>query len=256
MKLYRLVTALTFLLFLKTTASFSNPSLDFKKANEFYSKGNYQKAKELYLGIIKSNYTSAELCFNIGNCLYKTDSLAGAILFYERALKLNPKDEDIQLNLQIANGKTVDKIEPMPKLFIATYWIDFISLCSTNLWAIITIAISFICVAFLFLFYFSGSEVLKRVFFFSGLLLFVLMCFTLATTFYSNNYFNNQNNSKAVVFEEVINVKSAPNEGSVNLFNLHLGTTVHIKEREQKWVRIKIDNGNEGWIEETAIRNI
>lgn len=122
-----LVIIVTLLLFWNTKNTFSNVKSDFEKANTLYFQNKFKEAKDVYLEIATQNCRSAELYFNIGNCLYKLDSLEGAILYFERAKKLKPNDEDINLNLQIANGKIVDKIEPIPQLFIATYWIEFIS---------------------------------------------------------------------------------------------------------------------------------
>jgi SH3-like domain-containing protein len=49
---------------------------------------------------------------------------------------------------------------------------------------------------------------------------------------------------------------SAPNESSMNLFSLHIGTTVQVKEVDGDWLKVKIDNGNEGWIKKIKVRII
>jgi len=235
---------------------FSNEDSNFEKANTLYSQNKFKEAKDIYLGIAKQNFRSAELYFNLGNCLYKLDSLEGAILYYERAKKLRPNDEDINLNLQIANGKIVDKIEPIPQLFIATYWIEFVSFFATYIWAIISIALSFVSVLFFFFYYFSKNSLQKRIYFFTGIIFLWVMVFSLLVTNASHNYFSAKDNSRGVVFEDVVNIKSAPNENSVTLFGLHIGTTVHIKEIQGEWLKVKIDNGNEGWIKSNSLRII
>ncbi|MEI6523061.1 MAG: tetratricopeptide repeat protein [Bacteroidota bacterium] len=251
-----LVIIVTLLFFWNTKNTFSNVKSDFEKANALYSQNKFKEAKEVYLEIATQNYRSAELYFNIGNCLYKLDSLEGAILYFERAKKLKPNDEDINLNLQIANGKIVDKIEPIPQLFIATYWIEFISFFATYIWAIISIIISFVSVSFFLFYYFAKNPLSKRVFFFSGIFFFLLMIFMLIVTHSSNNYFSAKDNSRAVIYEDVVNIMSAPNESSMNLFSLHIGTTVQVKEVDGDWLKIKINNGNEGWIKKIKVRII
>jgi tetratricopeptide (TPR) repeat protein len=251
-----LVIVITVCFFCFSKLGFSQVDTDFEKANTFYAQNKFKEAKELYLGIVAKKFTSAELYFNLGNCLYKLDSLEGAILYYERAKKLKPNDEDISLNLQIANGKIVDKIEPVPQLFIATFWIEFITFFATYIWAIISIAFSFISVLFFFLYYFSTNSLQKRIYFFSGIIFLWVMLFSLIVTNSSHNYFSAKDNSKGVIYEDVVNIKSAPNENSISLFTLHIGTTVHIKEVDGVWLKVKIDNGNEGWIKASSLRNI
>jgi uncharacterized protein YgiM (DUF1202 family) len=82
------------------------------------------------------------------------------------------------------------------------------------------------------------------------------MLFSLIVTNSSHNYFSAKDNSKGVIYEDVVNIKSAPNENSISLFTLHIGTTVHIKEVDGVWLKVKIDNGNEGWIKASSLRNI
>jgi tetratricopeptide (TPR) repeat protein len=251
-----IVSLVTILFFFFTGNLFSNENSNFEKANTLYSQNKFEEAKNIYLGIARNSFSSAELYFNLGNCLYKLDSLEGAILYYERAKKLKPNDEDINLNLQIANGKIVDKIEPVPQLFIATFWIEFISYFATNIWAIISIVLSVVSVLFFFLYYFSQNSFQKRIYFFSGIMFLFVIVFAMIVTNSSHNYFSAKDNSRGVIYEEVVNIKSAPNDSSINLFSLHIGTTVQIKEIEGDWLKVKIDNGNEGWIEKIKVRII
>src|SRR4051812_4383220 len=89
----------------------------FNKGNTFYQKEEYDKAIEQYDKLLKQGYESSELYYNLGNSYYKTGNIPSSILNYERALKLSPSDEDIILNLKLANLKIIDKIEPLPQLF-------------------------------------------------------------------------------------------------------------------------------------------
>ena len=83
---------------LSFTAWAQNDSI-FNIANEAYADGNYQEAQRLYQSILKDDEMSSELYFNLGNTHYKLENLAQSIYYYEKALKLNPKDEAILNNL-------------------------------------------------------------------------------------------------------------------------------------------------------------
>ena len=70
---------------------------------------------------------------------------------------------------------------------------------------------------------------------------------------YNIDNWKKQNNS-AIIFEKKINVNSEPNNRSILLFNLHEGTMIEVTEKLDDWLKIKIANGSEGWIENKNIR--
>ena len=70
----------------------------YEKANEVYKAGNYDSAKVLYSEIIQNGMVSSELFYNLGNTFYKKGNIPEAILFFERAHRLSPNDEDIKYN--------------------------------------------------------------------------------------------------------------------------------------------------------------
>ena len=87
----------------------------FDKANQLYNSGNYQRALSTYTSILDASQHSASLYYNIANCHYKLNKIALSIYYYEKALLLDPKDEDIINNLSFAQKMTVDAIQEIPK---------------------------------------------------------------------------------------------------------------------------------------------
>ena len=61
---------------------------------------------------------------------------------------------------------------------------------------------------------------------------------------------------EAIVFEKQISVNDEPNDRSEVLFNLHEGTKVNIIEKLENWLKIKLENGAEGWIKSKGIKQI
>ena len=108
-----------FLLFLAIFFSFFVKAEDnlFKKGTEFYDSGNYQMAITYFDSLIDAGTVSSEIHYNKGNCYFKLDSLALAIVEYERGLNINPKDLDIVYNLKICNDLIIDDINQLPDLF-------------------------------------------------------------------------------------------------------------------------------------------
>ena len=79
-----------------------NQSL-FEQGNQLYNDGKYAEAIDKYKAILDSENHSAELYFNLANAHYKLNHIAPSIYYYEKALKLSPKDQDIKNNLAFAN---------------------------------------------------------------------------------------------------------------------------------------------------------
>ena len=86
-----------------------------EKANQQYSKELYNEAITLYEQVIESGLESYELYYNLGNAYFKVNDIPSAILYYEKAKKLNTSDEALDFNLHVANTRIADKIEDLPE---------------------------------------------------------------------------------------------------------------------------------------------
>ena len=83
----------------------------FHQANDYYQKEKYPEAIGRYLDLVQKGYRDPYIFYNLGNAYFKKGELGRAILFYEKARMLLPRDDDIQKNLAYANSLAIDKIE-------------------------------------------------------------------------------------------------------------------------------------------------
>ncbi|MCX7737261.1 MAG: tetratricopeptide repeat protein [Candidatus Kapabacteria bacterium] len=226
----------------------------FNKANELYAKGNYSEAIENYKSIIKDGYESAEIYFNIANSYYKLKKIPESILYYERARKIAPEDEDINFNLKIANLRIVDKFEVVPKFFI-TEWIESIrDMYSSEGWAKILIALIWITFLSLIGFMISWNILIKRLLFFIALGSLIL---SLTSGFFAiQKQKNEKYQQSAIIFSPRVDVRSSPDDKSTVLFILHEGTKVELLDSVGEWTKIRIPRGDVGWIDKNAIEII
>jgi len=226
----------------------------FSRANEEYTNEMYTNAIEDYLLIVDAGFESDVLYFNLGNAYFKMSDIPSAILYYEKAKKLNPNDDDINFNLNVANTKIVDKIEPVPELFFKQWWRSIYNLFDANTWAKISVAgfiLFFILLAFYLL---SKLLIIRKSAFYTGLIILFLTIFTFVIAYQKYNISKIQN--EAIVFAPTITVKSSPNQNSVDLFVIHEGSKVNIIEKVGNWCEIKIANGSVGWLPAEALKNI
>ncbi|GAB4258837.1 MAG: tetratricopeptide repeat protein [Vicingaceae bacterium] len=226
----------------------------FEKANDLYTQAKYPEALETYKAILDSQFVSAELYYNIGNTYYKLNQIPKAILYYEKALQLNPKDADILHNLKLANLRTVDKIESAQNQFINTALTRLYLSKTPNQWAVYTIVLLFLAVLFFMVFMFTLQTVIKKVSFYASMFFVVVFLLTMFVGYQSKHL--NEHPTHAIIMSPTISVYSEPNTLSTKLFSLHEGTKVKLLETYNSWQKIMLENGNSGWIKQTDLEEI
>lgn len=226
----------------------------FEKGNALYQKGKYGEAITAYESIVKSGQQSAELYFNLGNCYYKLNKVAPAIFNFEKALLLNPGDTEIQNNLSFAQKMTIDDITEVPKVGFAKIIQDFTASFHYDTWAFIAIVLSLLFLLSFIGYYFSNTTSSKRIFFLGMLVFFLFVSVSVMAGFFEQNRIHND--KPAIIFAEVITVKSEPNTSSQDAFVLHAGTKVYVLETVSKYKKIQLLDLKEGWVEKTAIKEL
>lgn len=226
----------------------------FDKANELYKNGAYEEAIKTYEEIESLGLQSSELYYNIGNCYYKLNKVAPTIYNYERALLLDPLNEDAKNNLIFAKRLTIDTIDELPKSVFERLDNSIIKKLSYNNWAWLSIIFSVLGSILFLLFYFSYSSSKKRVFFVLSILSFLLLILSFSFTVKEYNF--DKNNKNAIIFSEEIEIKNAPTINSDIIFTLHEGTKVKVLDDVDDWIKIQIADGQVGWIKSDKLKLI
>ena len=234
-------------LMIAVNLSANSNALLWNSANDAYSMGQYETALNDYLKIEENGVHSYKLYYNIGNAYYKTGSMGKAILYYEKALKLNPAGEDAKTNLQIARLQTLDKIEVVPEFILSTWIKEIRNMISSNGWAYVSVALFAVVALLMLLFKFAPTTGQRKFSFVMACIVFLFAIF--AVIFAANLRANANSENEAIVMVPVSNVKSAPNATGNNLFILHEGSKVEILEEAGKWCRIEISDGRQGWMQ-------
>jgi tetratricopeptide (TPR) repeat protein len=252
---YNLKNILIALLFFIPALAFSaDPEITIAKANKAYTDGFYDNAIELYKSVINEGYESADLYYNLGNACYKQNDFTSAILYYEKARKLDPGNEDVNFNLKIANTKITDKIEPIPELFYKRWYRALIESYSADKWS--KIGLLFLCLALIAgLFYvISRRLITRKTGFWLGIVFLFISLFSFL--FAWQNYNDIMHRKEAIIFSPTVTIKSSPDEKSVDLFVLHEGTKVELIDNIGDWYEIRIANGSVGWLATSAVEKI
>ena len=230
------------------------PSQKWEQANAAYNNGDYASALKQYETIQTEGLHSAALYYNMANAYFKMDELAEAILYYNRALRLAPADEDVRHNLEYAEQMTRDSIEEIPE-FILTTWVRAVrGALSSTAWCILSLVLLVVSLSMMLVYLLAQRLSLRKTGFYVMVVAGVL--FILTTIFAWSEGRMDVEHREAVIMNSAVSIKSSPDRAATELFVLHEGTKVVIGETISGWAEVRIADGRKGWIEESRIERI
>lgn len=249
-----------FILFILLSFSFLVKANDnqlkeiYKEANQEYTQNKFDNAIELYLKIAEQGYKSTEIFYNLGNAYYKKKNIPLSILYYERAKRLSPNDEDILFNLNEAQKEVKDKIESIPEFFLTSWYKSIVRTLSADAWSWISVVFFLAFLSLLAMYLYSQRMGTRKLAF----LISVVSLFISISTFTFANKHKSllEDQVFAVVFSPSVTIKSSPDQSGTDLFSLHEGTKIEVKSKVGEWTEIKIRDGKVGWLKAENIIKI
>lgn len=218
----------------------------FGKGNIAYKDGNYQEAIDLYAKIEDQNLASVDLYFNMANAYYKLNKVGPSIYYYEKALQLDPQNEDVRTNLVFAKRLALDTIEELPKTLFQKINKNYLQVLSYNQWSYLVIGFSFFGCLFFLMYYLVKRSGTKRLYFILSATCFFLFISSFFITY--NQYQLAINKRPAIIFAEKTEIRSAPTLNAEEIFEIYEGTKVLVVDAIDDWKKITLADGKEGWI--------
>ncbi len=222
--------------------------------DKLYQLGNYTEAAKEYKKLL-SKGVSADLYYNLGNTYYKQDSIAAAILSYERALKLAPLDEDIRYNLQFAMSKTIDNIAPESEMFFVTWYRSLVNIFSIDGWALLSILSLLAIIVGMITFIGVKRLGFRRTL--TKLLVLPILIFLGSIFFAWQQKQFLVSKSYAIIMTPSAVIRATPDASAKKMYILHEGTKVRIIDNSlNDWCQFELSDGRTGWILKSYIENI
>jgi len=237
-----------------TASSYGAPDSLFFEGNKLYEEGNYEEAIEYYDRVMAEGYESPALYYNAGNAYYRSNKLGKARLYYEKALKLDPQDEDIKANLAYLQNFLVDKFNDIPVFFLKRWEQKLFSSLGTNRWAIISMVTFVLTLAAFSLYLLIKRSGVRKAGFFSGLILILVSVMGFFISMKQRKEIISPD--EAIVTTVSVNVRSAPRETGTELFILHEGAKVWMEDNAGDWREIRLSDGRKGWLPENSVEVI
>ncbi|MBR1878685.1 MAG: tetratricopeptide repeat protein [Paludibacteraceae bacterium] len=236
------VKGLTFLA-VALSSVFTYAQSAFEEANTAYAEGSYAEAATLYQSMIDEQ-PDAQVYYNLGNAQYKQGELAKAILSYERALRLKPNYKDAQYNLAFAQSRITDNVREQD--FFLSVWARTVrNSLRESTWLISSIVLFILALTALLLFLLGRELWLRKTAFHVAwiALLFSVCAGANAASLHQRDTLR----TEAIITQGVVNAKSSPDRSGTDLFTLHEGTKVTIRETIGEWANVRVGN-NLGWV--------
>ena len=216
-----------------------------KRGNDAYFRGDFAAAIAAYEQLDHQSVVSHDLYYNLGVAHFRQGSLGRAIWSFERALNVDPDDEDARFNLaqarKLAERRVLDKIESAEREALWIRVVTFVT-ASNQTWAFIGLYVG--CFVLLFLrrraaddsraAITAGAAILGTGALLAGILL-------LGHMYLDRIPFG-------VVLPDMVAVKEGADTTYRTSFEVHAGLRIRLLDRDQDWVRVRLANGLEGWL--------
>jgi tetratricopeptide (TPR) repeat protein len=221
---------------------------DFFEANRAYKNDQFQEAVDGYLKLIENGFENGHIYYNLGNAYFRIGDLGRAILFFERARLLIPRDDDLIFNLSHARNQTVDDISDFRPLSLT----DFLGLDSLNLYE----AFFVFTIFNIFFFFILGTRLYKKAEWTYYLSIFLAIFICIGVCALALKWYEFTTDKRAVVLSDEVEVHAGPDIGDTVLFKIHEGTIVHHERSEGDWVLLHLSKNKRGWARSEQLERI
>jgi len=252
----------------------ATPESLFSAGNAAYEAGAYADAIERYESLAKDGIVDADLYYNLGNAYFKTGNLGRSVLWYERALSLNPRGDDVRANLEVVRSLLRDQ-QLMPARggfrHAVLGWHNRLSATESAavacgfyaLFVIAALALIFRRTPFVSAVYRWASWVsparLLGLTMTQDYVLAMATTAALAIVFAGSAYTKIEaarERERSVIVTEEVPVFSGPSEDATIQFKIHEGTIVSVRDGRTGWVRVDLPGDLSGWVEEKTVERI
>ena len=255
-------------------ADADSPGTLFAAGNAAYEAGAYADAIDRYEQTVAAGIVHADLYYNLANAYFKITDLGRAVLWYERALRIDPRHQDARANLAMVRTLLRDQ-QLVPAEGGARgallAWHRRLSTEESVAVACGFYALFFIaalCLVFRrsggFAAFYRRASWLSPARLFGltmtqDLVLAMVTTAVLAVVFAGSAYAKVQDareSLRGVVVSEEVTVYSAPSEESTLQFKIHEGTIVSVRDGRSGWVRVDLPGDLSGWVEDGVVERI
>ncbi len=221
----------------------------FYNANNFYKQAKYDEAVKEYEQILERGFESGNLYYNLANSYLKEGALGKAVLNYERAKKLIPRDKDLESNYEYAKSLISNGIAKPKRLFLRKLVDEFYAQFTLNETTVLLALIYALILLILTVRIFLKADKLRKC---SLIAIVILVVFFTASSFALYKKISILGKEAIVVVKDA-EAKFEPFDRATTHFTIYEGTKIYILAVKDDWSKIKRSDKKVGWIKKTSL---
>ncbi len=226
----------------------------FSQGNAAYERGDFAAARAQYEAALTESGSRPAVWFNLGNACFRQGELGRAILYWQRAARLAPRDREVRANLEYAGELCADRIEAPPKPFWARIIGSLQGLLTVGETWVLCLVAYWLAGGALVVGVKTGSERWRGALIRAATALAVVSL--IASLSLAAKVYDETQRPAAVIVAREADVRSAPGSSFPITFTLHEGTVVRLGRRRGLWRHVAVANGLEGWVRSDTVETI
>jgi len=223
------------------------------EAGDAYLRGDFARAIELYEGVIQNNRygeVSYSVYFNLGHAYSQMGNWGKAMVNYQRAYRLNPRDGDI-----ITRINTIRTLRPNGFSDETRLWTQITQLTGLfTLWELELIALLIWSITWVLGMIWWRYQPYRHYFRYPLVMMIIITIIVVSLTV--SRVHHDSSRPLAVVTSPTTDVLSGAGIDYLTMFRLSDGAEVRILEQSGIWVKIELPDGRMGWVRISTIEII
>ena len=194
----------------------------------------FKWASDRYGELVVAGFVNGQLYYNLANALYRQGKIGNAVLYYNKAQRLLPRNSDVMENIRLVKTEFADKelTSKVPGIIKAIlFWYFLFNLSEATVFTIIfylLLAVAVMCYIYI------RMQWLKPVCFGLGIAV-VVISSTLGVKIY-----NEKCKQRGVVIAQECKVRYGPGKEYEAKFNIHEGSEFIVKDENDEWYKAYI----------------
>lgn len=223
-----------------------------EQGNQAYLHGDFKTAIDAYEQLVSLGIVHEDLYYVLGNAYAKADRLGPAILNYERALALDPDQEDARANLQLCRDSVSRRWQDkLVNPSADPLWMRALALFTAGDLTLLFLGLYVVLFGLALLVYLLPSGFARVAA--AALLIFAIVGTAGAGTLLAGRWWLVHQAEFGIALPDELAVKEGPDAAYQTSFLIHAGLRVRVVEKEQDWLHVRLANGLEGWVRDRDV---
>ena len=198
------------------------------------AKDGFKKASDQYEELIRSDYVNGQVYYNLANAYYRQGKAGKAMLFYNKAIKLIPRNSNLQENMTLVKTEFKDKeiLRNVPRIVKTIFFWYF--LFNINETTVLVLSLYIVFMVSILVFIFFKYQVLKPIYIGFGIAM-IVTGITLGIKIY-----NEEVKLRGIVISQECSVRYGPGDEYEPKFLIHEGAEFVVKEENNEWYKVHV----------------